>query len=206
MVGIRLPRGRSRLGPPRLPPAGGHLVRPGPPALAEGTVWHRRTTPVEHSFTQRVSYVWIDPDRPELLTVHHPLWSAERWAPVRFRRSDYGPSRTTESLGSIARTELAPVLGGPPAGPVRMLTQLRRLGWLFNPITVYLAWDVDPDIPVGAVLEVTNTPWKERHRYPVALEPDSGRWTAEFHKEMHVSPFLGMDHTYSLTVEEVDER
>ena len=53
-----------------------------------------------------------------------------------------------------------------------MLTQVRRWGWLFNPITVFVAWDADPDAPVGAVLEVTNTPWKERHRYALALLDD----------------------------------
>ena len=180
------------------------MVRPGATALAEGTVWHRRKTPVEHSFTQRVSYVWIDPDHPELLTDRHPLWSSERWAPVRFRRSDYGPPDSDESLAVTARMELAEVFGRRPSGPVRMLTQLRRLGWLFNPLTLYLVWD-GTDL-VGAVLEVTNTPWKERHRYPVPLEARSGRWNAVFDKEMHVSPFLEMDHRYVLTVEEVDER
>ncbi len=84
-----------------------------------------------------------------------------------------------------------------------MLTQVRRLGWLFNPITVYLAWDADGDEPVGCVLEVTNTPWKERHRYAVGLVPDANdpaTLVAEFDKALHVSPFLGQDHRYRLRI------
>ena len=103
------------------------------------------------------------PDDPAALCPHHPLWSATRMSPARFRRRDYGDARTG-SLGERVRDELAPLLGRRPAGEVRMLTQVRRWGWLFNPITVYLVWDADPQLPVGAVLEVTNTPWKERHR------------------------------------------
>lgn len=88
-----------------------------------------------------------------------------------------------------------------------MLTQVRRWGWLFNPITVYVAWDSDPEVPVGAVLEVTNTPWKERHRYPVALTPPNGAgWsTATTDKSLHVSPFLDEAFRYDLRLRGSEE-
>lgn len=179
---------------------------PGPPALCEGTVLHHRRTPRSHRFTDRVSMVWIDPDDPAALCDRHPAWSHRSPAPARFRRRDYGAS-AVGSLASTVCTDLAPVLGRRPAGPVRMLSQVRRWGWLFNPITVFLAWD-DPDLrsaPVGAVLEVTNTPWKERTRYPLALASDGGMLTAEFAKTMHVSPFLGLDLRYRLAIEDRDD-
>ena len=81
-----------------------------------------------------------------------------------------------------------------------MLTQPRTWGWLFNPITIYLAWNNADEPPVAAVLEVTNTPWKERHHYAVPLTsqgPDTSIG-AEFDKHLHVSPFLGMDYQYRL--------
>ena len=89
-----------------------------------------------------------------------------------------------------------------------MLTQLRRWGWLFNPITVYVAWDADPERPVGAVLEVTNTPWKERHRYPVALTlPGEAGWmSAGTDKHLHVSPFLHEDFRYDIRLRGSDDR
>ncbi len=95
-------------------------------------------------------------------------------------------------------------------GDIRLLTQPRRWGWLFNPISVYLVWPDRPPPadrpdagPVGAVLEVTNTPWKECHHYPLALTPDgSGGFQATFDKELHVSPFLGPDLVYHLQVSE----
>jgi cyclopropane-fatty-acyl-phospholipid synthase len=196
---------------------------PGEAAICSGQVYHRRTRPAVHEFARPVSYVWVDPDHPEQLCDRHPLWSARLPAPARFRRRDYGLD-PTGSLADAARDDLATLLGDRPAGPVRMLTQMRRWGWLFNPITVYLVWDdaqhdqdaeqgkeardqrveprcsVEPAGPVGAVLEVSNTPWKERIRYPVALDVADGWWQGRTDKALHVSPFLDEDHRYDVRV------
>ena len=88
-----------------------------------------------------------------------------------------------------------------------MLSQARRWGWLFNPIPLFLAWHTDPDSPVGAVAEVTNTPWKERTHYPVALERTADDcWETAFEKSLHVSPFLHEDYRYELKVCDLDPR
>jgi len=195
------------------------------PGLCRGTAWHDRHRPTSHRFDYSVVYVWLDPDRPEDLTDRHWAWSTGRFRPARFRRSDYG-GQPTGSLVDEVRRDLVTVLGDRELGPVRMLTQARRWGWLFNPITMYLAWEADPEgsgssgpgfggsralvnrLPVGAVLEVTNTPWKERHRYALSLEPDGpepdARLTARFDKKLHVSPFLDQDYHYDLAVRFAD--
>lgn len=180
---------------------------PGGPAICDGRVRHRRSGPTGHGFAYPVSYAWLDPDRPHELCDAHPLWSARWPAPVRFRRRDYGLT-ATGSLADVARSDLAPVVGYRPRGAVRMLTQLRRWGWLFNPITVYVVWDDRPVAgagPVGAVLEVTNTPWKERIRYPIALDPVDGWWQGRTDKKLHVSPFLDESHRYDVRIRAVDD-
>ncbi len=157
--------------------------------------------PTVHEFRWPVSYVWLDPDAPGDLCRHHPLWSATHPSPARFRSRDYGDG-STFLLGDQVRDELRPVIGRRPEGQIRMLTQLRRWGWLFNPITLYVAWDSDDQTPAGAVLEVTNTPWKERHRYAVELEAtdaaagNSTRFAARVRKVLHVSPFLDEEFDY----------
>lgn len=171
---------------------------------------HRRIVPAPHRFTQSISQVWIDPDHPEQLCDLHPAWSHRRPSPVRFRRADYG-DLPTGSLTEAARRDLEPTLGRAPRGPVRMLSQIRRWGWLFNPITFFFVWDEPrdhlsvPQRPVGAILEVTNTPWKERIRYPLVFDASDDCLTAEIDKAMHVSPFLGMDHRYRLRVQDRDD-
>jgi uncharacterized protein len=180
-------------------------MTPGPPAVCEGTVFHRRATPTEHAFSYPVSYVWLDPDAPDDVCRHHPLWSARHAAPARFRSADYGDG-STRSLATQARDDVAAILGHRVDGAVRMLTQVRRWGWLFNPITLFLVWDADAAGPVAAVLEVTNTPWKERHRYAVALQPTPGALTARVAKSLHVSPFLDEAFEYIIHMSELDDR
>lgn len=180
-------------------------MTPGEPAVCFGTVVHHRRAPAEHRFTYPVNQIWLDPDDPGALFDRHRLWSSTRPAPVRFRRRDYLDSGS-QPIGPALRRSVEPALGRIPAGPIRMLTQARTWGWLFNPITVFLLWADDglgpPPAPAAAVLEVTNTPWKERHRYPVALADHGGTLTATFDKSLHVSPFLDEDYRYVLRLRE----
>ncbi|MGI9624764.1 MAG: DUF1365 domain-containing protein [Acidimicrobiales bacterium] len=183
-------------------------MKPGAAAVCSGEVMHLRTMPTTHRFVHPVAQVWVDPDRPQELTKHHPIWSTGRWRPARVVASDYGSGTgSAVSLGSQVRADLASVLGYEPSGAVRMLTQPRMWGWLFNPITLFFAWDraSDQEGPVGAVLEVTNTPWKERHRYAVALVATDGGYEAEFPKVLHVSPFMDEDYRYDLRVDDDGE-
>ena len=180
-------------------------MRPGVASTATGWVGHRRTQPSEHSFRQSLAMVWIDPDVPEELFGVHPLWSHRRPAPGRFRASDYGDG-SGRGLGEQARDRLAQSLGHRPRGPIRMLTQPRLWGWLFNPVTVYVAWDDPSGDPVGAVAEVTNTPWKERHHYAVGLDSGVDGSRARFDKRLHVSPFLDENQHYELAVAACSDR
>jgi len=185
-------------------------MRPGPPALCRGTVFHRRFTPTAHAFTYDVSYVWFDPDHPEALTDLHWSWSTGRFRPARIVAGDYGwPA--DETVRSWIGRRLREVDPGLSVGEIRFLTQPRRWGWLFNPISLYLIWPAgSDDRPIGAVLEVTNTPWKERHHYVVELagdDPANGDADltvveATFPKNIHVSPFLPAAMTYHLRISE----
>ncbi len=165
-------------------------------ALYEGVVRHRRFAPVAHELHRRVAMVLLDVDeldRGTSVVDGLPLWSTRRWAPVRFRRRDYLDGRDRplrDALGDVVEAEIH----RRPSGAIRVLTHLRTWGWLFNPITVYWCDGADgsPDV---VVLEVTNTPWGERAWYVVEAEHVSGRG-AVFPKELHVSPFLGMDVHY----------
>ena len=58
-------------------------------AIYDGWVRHRRHTPVEHSFTYRHAMLLLDLDELPGVLDRHPLYSASRRAPVRFRREDY---------------------------------------------------------------------------------------------------------------------
>ena len=171
VLGLRLPRGRRDLGFARLRGlrAGAAMTAS---ALYEGWVRHRRHTPVEHEFRQRLFMSYLDFDElPELLD-RVPLWSARRPAPAWFRRGDY--------------------LEVEHDGPVRLLTHVRTFGHLFNPVSLYYCFDRSGEQVERVLAEVTNTPWGESHTYVL----DGLDSTVD--KALHVSPLLGMDSEYRI--------
>ncbi|MGI8429044.1 MAG: DUF1365 domain-containing protein [Solirubrobacteraceae bacterium] len=161
--------------------------------LYEGTISHRRVHP-RQQFSHRLTLAYVDLEElPELL-------GGRLVAPgpglLRFRRRDYlgehgGP------LPDAVRDTVEEQLGDRPAGPIRVLTQLRSLGHCFNPVSFYYCFDAAGERVQALVAEVTNTPWGERHAYALRAGDDASRvLTAEFDKALHVSPFMGMDHRY----------
>ncbi len=171
-------------------------------AVYEGWVRHRRYKPVEHEFTYRQSMMLLDLDElPESLDVH-PLYSARRPAPARFRREDYmgDPARP---LAECVRELVEQRTGGRPAGPVRLLTTLRTLGHNFNPVCFYYCFAADGERVQAVVAEVTNTPWGERHAYVLGRAEGGDRVMRDtMDKVLHVSPFIGMDGHYDWRVTE----
>ena len=131
---------------------------------------HRRFGPTAHALHAPVAMVLLDLDeldRPRSTPL--PLWSARRRAPVRFRRRDYLDG-TDRPLARRARaTWWRRSSHRRPAGRSGCSPTSARWGWLFNPISVYWC-DADDGTPDIVVLEVTNTPWHERHWYVVEAE------------------------------------
>jgi len=175
-------------------------------AIYEGVVRHRRhATPetgrVAHAFEHRVTMALLFLDEIDEVVALHPLWTTRRWRPVRFRRADYLGDATV-ALDESVRDVVADHLGRRPRGRVAMLAHLRTWGWLFNPLSVYYCYDEDGVGIEAVVLEVTSTPWHERHVYVI----DGADRRSRFAKEMHVSPFMGMDLDYVMTWSPPDER
>lgn len=155
-------------------------------------VRHRRGAPA-HVVRHHYSLALLDLDEmPDVLRSRR--WWSDRPAPMWFRRRDYldGADRPLpDALADLVEERL----GRRPAGPIRMLTQLRTFGWLFNPLTTYYCLTPEGDRLDALVLEVTNTPWHERSWYVLDGDDVSGRGNP-FAKDHHVSPFLPMDLIY----------
>ncbi len=175
-------------------------------AIYEGSVRHRRMQPVEHSFRYRVFMMYVDlGELPELFD-RVPLWSARRPALAWFRRSDFfgDPERPLRDEVLDRVEELG---DRRPAGPVRLLANLRYLGHGFNPVSFYFCFDGGGERVEAVLAEVTNTPWGERHSYLLDRGEGGGRvLDATMDKAFHVSPFIGMDQTYEWRVTEPGEQ
>jgi DUF1365 family protein len=165
-------------------------------AIYEGTARHRRVGTVRREFAPRLFLSYLDVDALPGSLDPLPGWSARRRAPVRFRRGDFFDG-SDRPLGPAVRDLVEQRLGRRPVGRVHLLAHLRTFGWLFNPLAVYYCWAADGRSLDAVVLEVTNTPWGERHWYVLDARTAGGTRTVA--KAMHVSPFLPMDVDYRIS-------
>jgi len=160
-------------------------------ALYIGKLRHRRLAPIPHAFSYAVYMVWLDLSELDIVFRGRWLWSTRRRALAWFRRADYlGDAQI--SLDEAVRRRVAQSLGTRPAGPIRMLSQLRNYGHCFNPVTFYYCYDPTGLQVETIVAEITNTPWRERHSYVLPMTQQG----APFAKRFHVSPFMPLELDY----------
>lgn len=134
------------------------------------------------------------------------LWSVRRPAVAWFRRSDHfgDPS---QPLAESVRQLIFQRTGVRPGGPIRLLTQLRYWGYVFNPVSFYFCYDYPASTaPTYVVAEVNNTPWGQRHCYLLERRHFAQRWRGDkIAKEFHVSPFMEMNMEYQWSISDPDE-
>jgi DUF1365 family protein len=164
--------------------------------IYEGWVHHKRSSPIEHSFRNRIFLMYLDLDELDQVFSRHWFWSARKPALARFRRKDH-LGDANQPLAESIRELVVESGRRRPTGSIRLLTHLRYFGYVMNPVSFYYCLDHDNRRVETVVAEVNNTPWGEQHCY--VLDPDQFDDRSErrtLPKEFHVSPFLPMDMEY----------
>jgi len=126
------------------------------------------------------------------------LLSNRRFAWASFRELDH-PHTTGQSLSDGVRELVQLKTNKLLTGPIRLLTQLRYLGYYFSPLNLYYCFSDNSAQVEAIVAEVSNTPWKEHYRYvldPTKMFGDTSDLCCEHAKSFHVSPFMHMDTQY----------
>ncbi|MGB8404109.1 MAG: DUF1365 domain-containing protein [Mycobacterium sp.] len=159
------------------------------PQIVRTRIHHARNTPLRHAFTYR-SYSWlVDLDTlPELPWLLRPL--------AVFSAADHigDPHRTLRENIDAYLNEHGIDLGG---GHIRMLTNARVLGYVFNPLTFY--WCHNPGGALVCVIAEVHNTYRERHRYLLRVDH---RGEVSVPKEFYVSPFNTVSGRYELRVPE----
>lgn len=163
-------------------------------AIYRGSVRHRRKTPGQHHFQYQVFMVYLDLAEMDHVFDGSRLWSCSRPTLAWMRREDYLDGHG--KLDTEVRQRVEDETGSWPTGPIRVLTNLRYFGFIINPITVYYCFEEDGKHLQALLLEVTNTPWKEKTVYVLPCDPNRRKQRISFEKSLHVSPFMPMDMTY----------
>lgn len=162
-------------------------------AIYEGKLTHTRRGPRRHRFAYRLHMLLLDLDEIERDALPRVVFRRGRFGWFSYCRADYlgSPERPLkEAVLDLVHTRL----GVRPDGPVRLLTQVRCFGYVFNPVSFYYCFAADGVTLQAIVAEITNTPWQERHAY--VLPASTGEVRAVFDKAFHVSPFFAMSQRY----------
>lgn len=177
----------------------------GPPpmtaaTLYPGQVFHARLGAVPHRFSYRVFTLLIDLDRLDEADRLSPLFSVGRSNLMSFHPRDHGPRDGSPLRPHVDRLLAAHGLTE-RAGRVLLLCYPRVAGYVFNPLSVYFAYDRDGAL-AALIYEVRNT-FGEIHSYvePVQagqIGPEGVRQKRR--KTFYVSPFLDMNHLYNFHV------
>ena len=163
-------------------------------AIYKGWVRHRRFHPKRHELRYQLFMMLLDLSELDSVFSGSKLWSIDRWAPARFKRSDFlGDPKIP--LDKAVRLKVEKETGVYPQGAIRLLTNLRYFGFIMNPISCYYCFDDNEKLQF-IVAEVNNTPWDERHCYVLPCDPNSRYQRISFNKDFHVSPFNPMDIRY----------
>lgn len=176
--------------------------------LFSGHLLHVRNTPAIHRFSYRISNIWLDVSRPELIDQLSPFWSSSHPNLVRYRRDNYLPGRhdlyeqVCETLYEHAGTRFG--------GKIYLLANLSYWGICYNPVSFYFCYTNDGSLAY-ILSEIHNTPWRERFTYvhtvpqpspaqqsqAIAQQENSEcDHTFKFKKQFHVSPYVPMDVDY----------
>ncbi|MGO7534664.1 DUF1365 domain-containing protein [Rhizobium leguminosarum] len=179
---------------------GMNAVANGPPpdaaaGLYVGEIMHQRMKPFGHRFRYRVFSLLVDLDRLDEAGRLSMLFSVNGRNLVSFQEKDHAETRNT-SLRAYADRLLAEA-GLDRADRILLVCYPRILGYVFNPLSVYHAYDAAGAV-IAMIYEVRNT-FGERHSYvcPVGRgEMSESGLRQSCDKLFHVSPFIGMAARY----------
>lgn len=181
---------------------------PGPahPAITlyRGHTVHERRAPFLHRFRYPIASILIDLDRLGETGGAARLFSVERFNLFSFRERDHGP-RDGSSLADWARKRFAEAGVEIGAARVSLLCFPRVLGYVFNPLSLYLAETEDGALR-GVIYQVHNT-FGEAHAYVGPAEAAPGApCRQEADKVFHVSPFFDRAGRYDFILRAPRER
>ena len=164
-------------------------------ALYEGTLVHVRHTPTRNLFRYPVAYWLVDLDELPELESRFRAFAVNRRGLVSLRDRDHFEGDTTPLKEAVLRAA-----GESGIERVLALTQLRVLGFVFNPVSFY--WCYRSDGSLACMVAELNNTFGER----LAESLPGDALVYEHDKRLHVSPFMGLDQRYRYTFSEPSDR
>lgn len=170
--------------------------------LLEGVVRHRRLGASAHVLEHGVYYVGLDLDELDAVAHASRLIGRNRRQLLELRDADHLAPPAADLRASFLAHLRAE--GEDPTGwSITLVTNLRVLGYVFNPASFYLCRDRAGELRV-VVVEVHNT-HGERHLYTLRAGSTTD-FVASMDKDFYVSPFLETHGRYTVRVRDEASR
>lgn len=168
--------------------------------LYECEIAHARTTPRAHSFVYRHFMFYIALDEVELFSTQMRMIGKHKLSPYRFELTDHLPEMANiESLLERVKQFVRKAGCNEQVSTVHLLTNVRFLGYVFNPISFFFCFDKTGN-PVCCLVEVGNT-FGEKKAYLLRGRGD-GVFYDRQKKLFYISPFteLAQDVVFDLSL------
>ncbi len=165
------------------------------------TVMHNRHTPVENAFSYSVFMWCVDLDELEVLSKKIWLFGLNKFNVFSFWDKDHW------AFGRSNKTAKEKVLGylsdnnvdTSKISQIKFITNLRTLGYQFNPVSFYYCFDTENN-PLCAVVEVGNT-FGEQKPYLLNNETFNGKtFELKTPKYFYVSPFIPHNYIFEFKI------
>lgn len=160
-------------------------------------VFHARTAPKPNKFQYRIFNFYLDLSEIDQLS-HESFWfSRNRWNLFSFYDKDhiqFEKGTVYENVKSFLEAS-----GVRNIGKIYLLTNLRVLGYVFNPVSFYFCYDTDGK-PLVSIAEVGNTfgeikPYVGYFKKAKGTIADPDVYIRE-PKNFYVSPFISLDSEF----------
>ena len=162
--------------------------------LMHGKTLHQRIGAIKNRFVYPVLYIRIDLMQP---LIGHTLFGHNRFRLLSFFDRDHGDGHTPLLAWFQQKITQAGVADGWTLARLELTTQPRVLGFVFNPVSFWAAYDANDHLRV-VLCEVNNT-FGVRLSYLLTapqLAPIESKTVLTAYKQLHVSPFYPVTGAY----------
>jgi len=177
-------------------------------ALFKCLVMHNRIEPKKHRFTYNIFMFWLDIDLLSTTAAKIPLFAYNKRGVFSFRDSDHFKYTANDARNALnVRQKLNAYLEEngitSPPQQVMLLTHLRMLGHVFNPVSFYFCYNEQGNCDY-VVTEISNT-YGEMKLFLVDKKKEQLFEQYE-QKYFYVSPFTDMDTEFEFRYQLPDEK
>ncbi len=160
------------------------------------TVMHERRSPIVRRFEHRVFMFYLDLDELDLLSKNVGLFGHNQSRIYNYKESDH--------IGDI-RDFLHKQGVAAQVKHIRLLTNVRTFGYVFNPVSFYFCFDAQEQ-PVCVVVEIGNTFGELKYFFLGQQHLTSKRFKDQRTKYYYISPFTDLDNVldFDIQIPDVD--